>query len=382
MLTKTVFDPEIAAAMVPAKKVRDPRLDFFRGMGMFIIFVAHVPYDEWALWIPARFGFSDATEIFVFLSGMASSIAFGRLFDREGLLVLTARIVHRIWQIYWAHICLFIAVATLMAVAGLKPDGSTYINSLNLDMFFQTPATLLPHLFTLTYVANYFDILPMYMVILALMPVMLLAERLHRALPFVLMAVLWGFTQAGLLLLPAEPWTTRTWFFNPFGWQMVFFTGFFIMRRTLPVPGLDRRLMAVAIAIVVATVPFAWYLVLDNVAFFNHAAASILALTDKSAFGILRYVHFLALAYIVTHAMGPGGHRLKGRIVDVIRKVGQQSLAVFITGMFTAQVLGIVLDRTDRSFLPTLAVNLAGFAILTATAYTVSWFKSAPWKSA
>ena len=222
----------------------------------------------------------------------------------------------------------------------------------------------------------------MYMVILALMPVMLLAERLHRALPFVLMAVLWGFTQAGLLLLPAEPWTTRTWFFNPFGWQLVFFTGFFIMRRTLPVPGLDRRLMAVAIAIVVATVPFAWYLVLDNVAFFNHAAASILALTDKSAFGILRYVHFLALAYIVTHAMGPGGHRLKGRLVDVMRKVGQQSLAVFITGMFTAQVLGIVLDRTDRSFLPTLAVNLAGFAILTATAYTVSWFKSAPWKSA
>ena len=67
-----------AAAQV---RPRDPRLDFFRGLGMFIIFIAHLPWNSWALYIPARFGFSDATEIFVFCSGMASAIAFGRIFD-------------------------------------------------------------------------------------------------------------------------------------------------------------------------------------------------------------------------------------------------------------------------------------------------------------
>jgi hypothetical protein len=51
--------------------LRDPRLDFFRGLAMFIILIAHVPSNWWTLWIPARFGFSDATEIFVFCSGMA-----------------------------------------------------------------------------------------------------------------------------------------------------------------------------------------------------------------------------------------------------------------------------------------------------------------------
>ena len=29
--------------------------------------------------------------------------------------------------------------------------------------------------------------------------------------------------------LPAEPWSDRVWFFNPFGWQLVFFTGFALM---------------------------------------------------------------------------------------------------------------------------------------------------------
>ncbi|MDZ4093637.1 MAG: OpgC domain-containing protein, partial [Paracoccaceae bacterium] len=52
---------------------RDRRLDVFRGLAMFIILIAHTPGNFLTLWIPARFGFSDATEIFVFCSGMASA---------------------------------------------------------------------------------------------------------------------------------------------------------------------------------------------------------------------------------------------------------------------------------------------------------------------
>ncbi|MEM9096562.1 MAG: OpgC domain-containing protein, partial [Pseudomonadota bacterium] len=58
-------------ATTTTKKPRDLRLDFFRGLAMFIILLAHTPGNTWTLWIPARFGFSDATEIFVFCSGMA-----------------------------------------------------------------------------------------------------------------------------------------------------------------------------------------------------------------------------------------------------------------------------------------------------------------------
>ena len=102
-----------AAGSVP--RVRDLRLDFFRGISMFIILMAHTPGNFLTSWIPARWGFSDATEMFVFCSGMASAIAFGGAFQRSGWLLGTARVGFRIWQVYWAHIGLFIAVAALLA---------------------------------------------------------------------------------------------------------------------------------------------------------------------------------------------------------------------------------------------------------------------------
>ena len=62
-----------AAPPVSLAKYRDPRLDFFRGMAMFVILLAHTPGNTWTLWVPARFGFSDGADLFVFCSGMASA---------------------------------------------------------------------------------------------------------------------------------------------------------------------------------------------------------------------------------------------------------------------------------------------------------------------
>ncbi len=368
------------------KTVRDPRLDVFRGIGMLIILVAHIPDNRWALFIPARFGFSDATEMFVFLSGMASAIAFGRLFDREGTLAMTGRVAQRAWQIYWAHVCVFVAIATLSALAGLRPDGSqSYVQYLNLTRFFADPGPQLIGLMTLTYVPNYFDILPMYMVILILMPVMLAAERAWRGLPFLLMALLWSSAQVPIVHFPAEPWSDRHWFFDPFGWQLLFFLGFFLMRGTLPAPRYRPEFMALALTIVLLTIPFAWHVALQANPFLAESARAIAPLTDKTSFGLLRLVHFLALAYVAFHLVGEKGHRLTNPalapVIALLSKVGQQSLAVFVTGMVLARMLGIALDHLGRDSLTTALANLAGFAILVATAYGVAWFKSPPWKS-
>ena len=103
--------PARSTAAAPAAGTRDLRLDFFRGLAMFIILIAHTPQNFFNAWIPARFGFSDATEIFVFCSGMASAIAFGRTFERAGWRLGAARVGYRVWQVYWAHLGLFFAVA-------------------------------------------------------------------------------------------------------------------------------------------------------------------------------------------------------------------------------------------------------------------------------
>ncbi|SDR21590.1 OpgC domain-containing protein [Pseudovibrio sp. Tun.PSC04-5.I4] len=377
--------------MQTANRQRDPRLDFFRGIAMFIIFIAHLPANSWALWIPARFGFSDATEIFVFCSGMASAIAFGRVFELHGLAMGSARVIYRVWQVYWAHICLFLGVAGMLAF--LQINGLTsedYVGKLNLWPFFEDPVFQLPGLLTLTYVPNYFDILPMYLVILAMLPLVMIAYyTAGRGAVLALVVGFWLIATFRFVDFPAEPWSDRRWFFNPFAWQLLFFTGFAFIKGWIPRPPVKKRLLFLSAAIIILTIPFAYFRILNTVPELRQVAWEIRDLTVKSEMGILRYIHFLALAYVAWAAVGEGGHRLLlqgfgGKVVRVIKKVGQQSLAVFLASLILAQ--GIAVFRDELGLKGTLSggvmANLLGFAGLIAVAYAVAWFKGQPWKKA
>ncbi|MDD7909905.1 OpgC domain-containing protein [Pseudovibrio exalbescens] len=379
--------PVIAAG---ALRPRDPRLDFFRGIAMFIIFVSHTPGNTWTLWIPARFGFSDATEIFVFCSGMASAIAFGKIFEDRGWWMGTARVSFRVWQVYWAHVTLLLFLAGWLAF--LQIHGMVerdYVGGLNLWHLFEDPIFNIPGILTLTYVPNYFDILPMYLVILALMPVMLLAYKTGGRTAVAGLAIaLWLAANFRYLDLPAEPWSDRRWFFNPFGWQLLFFTGFALMRGWIPRPPVKKSLLVVAAIIVLASVPFSYFRVFQVAPVFLEMARDIKVLTAKTEFGIFRYLHFLALAYLAWTAVGEGGKYLLssglwGKVVTVIQKVGQQSLAVFLASLVIAQTLAIVRNEVlgGKTALTELFINLAGFAGLIAVAYTVSWYKKHPWRA-
>ncbi|KAJ56220.1 membrane protein [Actibacterium mucosum KCTC 23349] len=408
-----------ATAAAPAATTRDPRLDFFRGIAMFIILIAHTPGNWLTLWIPARWGFSDATEIFVFCSGMASAIAFGKTFERKGMALGTARVGFRVWQVYWAHIGLFFAVAATMAA--LNNTGlfdRDYVGQLNLYPFFNRPFEQLPALFTLTYVPNYFDILPMYMVILIMMPVMVGLSRVDLRLVALAVGLIWlaantktivlllGLSEDGWLMaqwwadinLPAEPWTQRGWFFNPFGWQLIFFTGFAFMIGWLPKPPVHWWLIGLALFVVLINIPLSSIgvreLGLRNAdALFNAREWRIdnRPLISKSDFGLLRYVHFLALAYLAWVVVGPGGARIMPHgagliarawapLLAVIMKVGQQSLAVFVFSMFFARLMGMTFDVVGKSHWTMLWVNAVGFAAIILCAYGAGWFKTQPWR--
>lgn len=368
------------AAAVPRQ--RDIRLDFFRGLGMFIIFIAHVPSNTWSLWIPARFGFSDATEIFVFCSGMASAIAFASVFEKRGFLMGTARIAHRSWQVYWAHIGLFFAAAAMLAGADLiLGTGISNISSLNLQKFITTEtASCLAGLFTLTYVPNLFDILPMYLIILMMIPLVMLLSRAGPFWPILFCLVLWAIATQGYWRFPAEPWSERRWYFNPLAWQLVFFTGFAFIRGWIPAPPIDKRLVWLAAIIVVISMFLNKRELVDLLPKGVNRSMFPSVLMDKSNFGIFRYVHFLALAYLAYAAAGDKGARLSGAFVAMCCRVGQQALAVFIAGIMLALFSGIVLRQAGYTAFNVALANLTGMALLIAVAYTVAWFKRTPWK--
>lgn len=407
----TFADPTHATAPVTAPapatpaRVRDIRLDFFRGLAMFIILMAHTPGNFLTSWIPARWGFSDATEIFVFCSGMASAIAFGRTFDTAGWLMGTARVTYRVWQVYWAHVGLFFATLALISVLTETGLGTrNYVGQLNLWRFYAevdtgTVTDLIVRFMTLRYVPNYFDILPMYMVVLVMMPIIMALARVNLWLVPAFMATTWFFAQSALteplglphLALPADPSSERTWFFNPFGWQLIFFTGFAFMRGWIPKPPVTPVLIGIALFVVLANIPLSNIGVRElGMDWASDWRRDNSAWISKSDFGILRYVHFLALAFLMWVLAGDQGNRLRaregtvgriwGHLLQIILKVGQQSLAVFVMSMFTARIMGFAMDVLGRDTGTVLLVNLAGACVLVCTAYAVGWFKSSPWK--
>ena len=364
-----------------AKRARDVRLDVFRGLCLIIIFIAHVWDNAWARFIPARFGFSDATEIFVFCSGMASAIAFGGTFRVHGYVMGCVRVVYRCWQVFWSHIgVLMVAVGAMIAVDAVLGTGHSYVEGLGLDpLLGAKSAEAILGVLTLRWVPFYFDILPMYLVILAMIPAVMAAVRLGRIYVALLIWVTWAAANMGFLHLPAEPWSHRPWFFNPFAWQLVFFTGFAFMSGWLPAPSRDLRLIKPAGGLVALTVPVAWAPMTQQVALFQDIHHALEPLIDKTNFGILRYVHFLSLAYLAYVAVGEGGRRLHGPVVEVLRQLGQQSLAIFMAGLVLSFLASATLNIVGRGFVSVSLVNVAGILALIAVARVTTYFKSEPW---
>ncbi len=371
------------------RRIRDSRLDFFRGLGMFIILIAHIPNNTWSNWIPARFGFSDAADMFVFCSGMASALAFGAIFQSQGWVMGTARIMHRIWQVYWAHIGSCLVFGVLVVSIDTWLGTSEYAVKYTFDKIFADAPSRLQQLMTLRYIPElYFDILPMYLVLLAMIPLVMALARLHICFAAIFVIGLWLAAYVWNINLPAQPEGGRDWFFNPLGWQLVFFSGFALAMKWWPAPPRDRRILAIAIVYVALSA-----IVACQSGYFCHAGfgyvpelgdieSALQPWTGKTNQGVLRYVHFMATVYIAWYVVGEYGRNLTGLVVEITRRAGTQTLAVFLTSLIVAPLLGIIIERTGSSFFLIALANILGIMLLIIAGRVTGWFKSSPWRRA
>src|SRR5882724_8095783 len=87
---------------------RDLRLDLFRGVGLWMIFLDHIPHDV-VSWLTLRnYGFSDAAEFFVFISGYLAGFIYGPIIGAGHFLAALKRLWKRAAEMYVAHIMLFL----------------------------------------------------------------------------------------------------------------------------------------------------------------------------------------------------------------------------------------------------------------------------------
>ncbi len=357
-----------------AKKPRDLRLDFFRGLSLVAIFFAHVP-GGWAreiIW--ARFGLSDAAHVFVFISGFAAAIAFGGTFGRMGFATGTARIVWRAAQLYGCHIALFFA--TLFIVAAFAPG---YAGFLGIDGFFADPLRHIVDLFTLRYVPTYFDILPLYLVVLAAVPLAMALARIHPGLVIAASVGLWSGVQVtGFNLAAGEG---RFWGFNPLAWQMLFFAGFVLSRGWIAPPKPTPAVLALCLGYLVFgfVVEFkaVWSLVPELAALHEWAYAH----ANKPDLDARQFAHFVALAIVALWVVRQRPAMLESVLAWPFILLGRQALPVFFSGMVLSHLGGIALAIYGTDIEDQIAVHGFGILGLLAVARIATFVKNAPWKT-
>src|ERR1700750_67831 len=139
---------------------RDLRIDACRGIALWWIFLDHIP-DNIGSWLtPRNYGFSDAAEVFMFLSGVTCALAYGRGRPREGWSGMIGRSLRRGWDIYAAFLLLTLACTIMVYLAG-RDD---LADESNTRILLERPGATLAHAAILQYRPINTDVLPVFVI--------------------------------------------------------------------------------------------------------------------------------------------------------------------------------------------------------------------------
>jgi hypothetical protein len=357
---------------------RDLRLDLFRGLALWLIFLDHIP-DNVVSWLTIRnYGFSDATEIFIFISGFTAAFVYGRTMRERGFVLASARILRRAWQIYVAHIFLFTIFMAEIAYVAATFDNPLYAEEMKILDFLKQPDITIFQALLLKFKPVNMDVLPLYIVLLLLFPPMLFLLVRHPNVALGGSAVVYALAWRLDWNLPAYP--NGVWFFNPFAWQLLFVFGAWCAlggARRLAGVLRSRAILAVAIAYLLFAffITLTWHIEgLDR--FVPGWLTEWMYPIDKTNLDVLRFAHFLALAAVTVYFVPRDWPVLKLPILWPAIVCGQHSLEVFCLGVFLAFAGQFVIAESSGGPLLQTGISALGIIVMIAAANLVSWYKA------
>lgn len=356
--------------------VRDHRIDFLRGLALVMIFVNHIPGNMLGNLTNRNLGFSDSAEIFVLLAGFAAAMAYYHRFAGGQPLATTVRLYRRAGLLYTAHIVTSVLALALFSAAAIALARPELTSQINIEPFMRDPVSGLVGFASLTYQPGYFNILPLYIVLLCLLPAYMLLYRagwqwlLGTALAIYAAASLNHWT------LPSFP-APNTWFFNPLSWQLLFVIGFIWgaqVRSGVQVPSNRYVYWSAVIYVVAAFIWVRWGL---WGMFPKTTALGELWGFSKTYLSPFRLLHILALAYIIAYS--PLGQWMKSITPrNPLVQMGQHALPVFCVGSLLSMSFLIARDHLGGSLWLDAASVAAGVLIMMALAEFLAWQASSP----
>lgn len=312
-----------------AQKARIGSIDFWRGGVLVAILVDHVPGNWLENLTPRNFGLSDCAEAFVFLSGLSVGAIYMPRAQKLGLRAVFSACWRRAGRLYGVHIALTIAALLIFGAAGLLTGIDGFVTDHGRWLAFQEPRRAAVAIAALSHQIGYFNILPMYIVLMLWAPFVLAMSLSSPRLALGVSALLYLTTRAFELNLPNWP-QPGGWFFNPLAWQMMFTLGVVTSIRQRVAPLRPARPLLAACGLLLAGGAL---LATSGVGFLPNPRDAFGPYLDlgKQNLGVARVVHFLALAYVV--AATPSLARLaNGRLGQKLQTLGRHSLPVFAAG--------------------------------------------------
>jgi hypothetical protein len=362
---------------LPKPGERDLRLDLFRGIALWLIFLDHIPSNV-VSWVTIRnYGFSDATEIFVFISGYTAAFVYGRAMRERGAVVGGARVLKRAWQVYVAHIFLFAIYMAEIAYVSRSFENPLYGEEMGIFDFLQQPDVTLVHALLLEFKPANMDVLPLYIVLLGGFPPVLWLLLRKPALALGGSVVLYILTWHFGWNLPAYP--NGGWVFNPFAWQLLFVFGAWCAlggarRIDFLIKSRVTLVLAILYLLFAFTIAMTWYIPgLEELV--PHELEDWMYPIDKTNLDVLRFAHFLALAVVTLRLVRRDAPALRSIWLRPAILCGQHSLEIFCLGVFLSFAAHFALVELSDSYTMQIATSLLGILLMVATSELISWYK-------
>jgi hypothetical protein len=354
---------------------RDLRLDACRGIALWFIFLDHIPGNIGSWLTLSHYGFSDTSELFMFVSGVTCALAYGQVQRRDGWFAVVSHTVRRSWEIYAAFLTLTVACVVMAYLVG----GGQFADETNTRIVLEHPGPALAHAASLQYRPVDTDVLPTFVLFHFLFAPLLWLLLKAPDLALGASLLLYVLVQHFGWNLPQ--WPINQWYFNPFAWQVLVVLGAwwelrgrFLLNSWM---GLRSVTGIAALYLLFAfLVTLGWsYKPLE--AAVPQVLVDLIYPIDKSDLDPLRLLHFLAIAILVA-AFVP--REWKGLATPILRgaiRCGENSLEIYSAGVLLSLGGRILLVKVSSGFAMQVAVSISGVAVLVAIATLLTRIKIA-----
>jgi hypothetical protein len=360
-----------------AANARDTRLDLFLGIANWSIFVDHIPHNAVNLLTVRNYGFSGASDTFIFISGYTAAIVFAKMMLERGFIVGATRLFKRVWQLYVAYVLLFVIYIVTISDVAIRYGVPDIIYEFNVAGLAEHSIRTLAHGLLLQSKPLNLDILQLYTILMALFAPVLWIMLRKPGLTMLASVALYLAARQFEWNVPSFP--DGYLYFNPFCWQLLFLSGAWLalggtreIRSILELPVLRYFGIAYLVFALVMTLAGRFP---ELGGMFPTWLFDAFNPNDRTNLAPYRFLHFIVLAFFVTRFVSKDWRGLEWPVFKPVIKCGQQSVAVFCVGVFLSFAGHFALMISSDALLAQIFVSGTGIAIMTLVAYYISWSK-------